>query len=129
MPHTQASAPATQLFINQVEGRYRVDTRGTAVPGCIPEPIEAAPHLAQRQAERATLSMGGPSVAAAGVGSLAPQKPSRPPHTRITPTTPVAAVMAATKTPWRIVVRDVSSALVMVALITLVLSFGTAGSF
>jgi hypothetical protein len=54
MEHTQVQALITrsETTFNSQAGRYLIDTATTRGPGYVPSKIEAAPQLAQRQAER-----------------------------------------------------------------------------
>ena len=103
-----------QAFINQIEGRYRIDTCGDAAPGRIPAPIEAARHLAQRQAERDQAF----AQCEAAINAARAQ---------------AAAASAAKPTSYaskRQLITDGLCAVVVVALLSFVLSFGqSTGSY
>jgi hypothetical protein len=95
-----------QAFINQIEGRYRIDTCGDAAPGLIPAPMEAAGHLAERQAEREqAFAQSAAAIAAARAQAAAAATPP-------------------SYSSKRQLITDGLCALVVVALLSFVLSYG-----
>lgn len=98
-----------QAFINQAEGRWRIDTASSAAPGRVPEPIAAAQHLASRQAERDEFEAAVRAAVAASRAADAAQALQR---------------QVARRNALATLLRDAASALVVMGLLTFCLTSG-----